>query len=105
MAVARNPKIPFLAALVFVLLATSVCEGRQMKDGRRLAMDASKGLTTDAFRPTSPGVSPGAGHSFQGSMNPAPKSQGHGVQFDLTGSSQNDFRPTDPGHSPGDGHK
>ncbi|GFP96932.1 hypothetical protein PHJA_001837300 [Phtheirospermum japonicum] len=47
----------------------------------------------DAFRPTSPGHSPGIGHSLRGQR----------VKLDDEGSTSA-FRPTSPGHSPGIGH-
>lgn len=46
------------------------------------------------FRPTTPGNSPGAGHSLV---------PGHSIPESSSGSSD-DFRPTGPGHSPGGGH-
>ncbi|KAL4582323.1 hypothetical protein LXL04_006870 [Taraxacum kok-saghyz] len=48
------------------------------------------------FRPTTPGNSPGAGHSFVEHSAPAVPESGSG--------SSDDFRPTGPGHSPGGGH-
>lgn len=48
----------------------------------------------DAFRPTTPGNSPGAGHSFLGVSDDK-----HSIAGET-----DDFRRTNPGHSPGVGH-
>ncbi|CAO2830853.1 unnamed protein product [Amaranthus hypochondriacus] len=57
------------------------------------------GITND-FRPTSPGSSPGAGHSDTNKIGL------HGTKFTycLGVKCLNDFRPTKPGDSPGAGH-
>ncbi|GFY86505.1 hypothetical protein Acr_05g0001440 [Actinidia rufa] len=60
----------------------------------------------DDFRPTTPGSSPGVGHSFPEQMDDAQtrtKNNGNGVGPTMEGNSK-DFRPTMPGHSPGIGH-
>lgn len=49
------------------------------------------------FRPTTPGSSPGIGHSFTGQKDDMPR------KVFSTGN-PDDFRPTGPGHSPGIGH-
>ncbi|CAI9259825.1 unnamed protein product [Lactuca saligna] len=49
------------------------------------------------FRPTTPGNSPGAGHSL------VPEHSSPAIPETSSGSSD-DFRPTGPGHSPGGGH-
>ncbi|XVF59454.1 hypothetical protein PTKIN_Ptkin07bG0277400 [Pterospermum kingtungense] len=52
----------------------------------------------DAFRPTTPGNSPGAGHSsFPGSNSSSDD------KHSIAGATD-DFRRTNPGHSPGVGH-
>ncbi|KAK3000084.1 hypothetical protein RJ639_023685 [Escallonia herrerae] len=51
--------------------------------------------TVDDFRPTTPGNSPGVGHSFHQ----------ENVSHYFTAGNSNDFRPTVPGHSPGVGLK
>lgn len=53
----------------------------------------------DAFRPTKPGNSPGAGHAFEQISSP----KGNGRQF-VTTETKDNFRPTAPGISPGAGH-
>ncbi|XVE82768.1 hypothetical protein DITRI_Ditri16bG0032300 [Diplodiscus trichospermus] len=58
----------------------------------------------DAFRPTTPGSSPGAGHSFidddedteQKSVSISPNKDKHSTAGD-----KEEFRPSNPGHSPG----
>ncbi|GFZ18745.1 hypothetical protein Acr_27g0004840 [Actinidia rufa] len=60
----------------------------------------------DGFRPTTPGKSPGVGHSFPEQMDDAQtktKNNGNGVSQTMAGNSK-DFRPTMRGHSPGVGH-
>lgn len=66
----------------------------------------------DDFRPTTPGNSPGVGHSFAegdedieqepaaGSMRSSNANDKHS---NIAGD-KDDFRPTNPGHSPGVGH-
>ena len=56
----------------------------------------------DGFRPTTPGKSPGVGHSFPEQMDDAQtktKNNGNGVSQIMAG-----IRPTMRGHSPGVGH-
>ncbi|KAL6993718.1 hypothetical protein U1Q18_011831 [Sarracenia purpurea var. burkii] len=60
----------------------------------------------DDFRSTTPGNSPGVGHSFPGQKDHTQKNAqnksayfSHSVEGDI-----NDFKPTGPGHSPGIGH-
>ncbi|XP_030462619.1 uncharacterized protein LOC115682517 [Syzygium oleosum] len=66
----------------------------------------SEAVYKDDFRPTTPGSSPGVGHSFVGSKK-------GGVQLSAPSGDEErltvtevlgDFRPTGPGHSPGVGH-
>ncbi|KAK3222445.1 hypothetical protein Dsin_009470 [Dipteronia sinensis] len=68
----------------------------------------SEANSKDDFRPTTPGISPGVGHSFaQDQQNVesklvavnSNKKAGHFMTGD-----KDDFRPTTPGHSPGVGH-
>ncbi|CAA2961206.1 precursor of CEP9-like [Olea europaea var. sylvestris] len=54
-------------------------------------IDSSVAMGVNDFRPTSPGKSPGIGHSFP-------------AQKDNVAGKTDDFRPTGPGHSPGIGH-
>lgn len=63
-----------------------------------------------AYRPTTPGNSPGVGHKKSGVENgdTRAKDEVHQsppeVEYFLDEGSKTDFRPTDPGHSPGVGH-
>ncbi|KAK8606838.1 hypothetical protein V6N13_052594 [Hibiscus sabdariffa] len=62
----------------------------------------------DAFRPTTPGNSPGAGHSFgeddeETEQKPAGRFSSIDGKHSINGDRE-DFRPTNPGHSPGGGH-
>ncbi|KAM7507089.1 hypothetical protein LguiA_017542 [Lonicera macranthoides] len=60
----------------------------------------------DDFRPTTPGNSPGAGHSFEEhnvDVEPEALGKGSTIGSSLAGNTD-DFRPTVPGHSPGVGH-
>ncbi|KAH7566550.1 hypothetical protein ACOSP7_023097 [Xanthoceras sorbifolium] len=120
-----------------ILVALIAChailsaEGRQMKSVNKKEANSGMGETAkqqgssisinsptmsfgdlkasykDDFRPTTPGISPGAGHSFgQHQQNDESKlvadnsqKTGHSITGD-----KNDFRPTAPGHSPGVGH-
>ncbi|XP_061362242.1 precursor of CEP9-like [Gastrolobium bilobum] len=63
---------------------------------------------TNAFQPTTPGVSPGVGHrNFKGegnNMKVMVAVESPDVKVSVTEGSKNDFQPTDPGHSPGVGH-
>ncbi|KAL2333572.1 hypothetical protein Fmac_014785 [Flemingia macrophylla] len=66
----------------------------------------------NAFRPTTPGGSPGVGHRIITSSEDhnvktivavqSPRSPL--VEVSVTKDSKDDFKPTDPGHSPGVGH-
>ncbi|KAE8723335.1 Detected protein of unknown function [Hibiscus syriacus] len=56
----------------------------------------------DAFRPTTPGNSPGAGHSF-GENDEETEQNFAGRVSSIDGDIEG-FRPTTPGHSPGGGH-
>lgn len=63
----------------------------------------------DDFRPTTPGSSPGAGHSFEFSIQKAVATKGIGRKTiedgaPLTGTPLSGSRPAGPGHSPGVGH-
>ncbi|GMJ07986.1 hypothetical protein HRI_004467800 [Hibiscus trionum] len=62
----------------------------------------------DAFRPTTPGNSPGAGHSFgeddeETEQKPAGRVSSIDGKHSINGDKEG-FRPTNPGHSPGGGH-
>ncbi|KAG7993716.1 hypothetical protein I3843_01G018700 [Carya illinoinensis] len=55
---------------------------------------------------TTPGNSPGVGHSFQNqeaNVESKARAKGKGVRHSLTGFKDN-YQPTAPGHSPGVGH-
>ncbi|PPS12103.1 hypothetical protein GOBAR_AA08572 [Gossypium barbadense] len=97
---AKN-NIFFVGALLFVLLfayGVSFSEERVLKADHYEAFVADNVGTeydTDDFRPTTPGHSPGAGHS----TGPNSDDYNVGTEYDT-----DDFRPTTPGHSPGAGH-
>ncbi|KAG4933586.1 hypothetical protein AAZX31_17G169700 [Glycine max] len=65
---------------------------------------------TNAFRPTTPGGSPGVGHKMITSSSEDNKVKtmvvvhSPDVEVFKTEGSKDDFKPTDPGHSPGVGH-
>ncbi|XP_061361875.1 precursor of CEP9-like [Gastrolobium bilobum] len=65
------------------------------------------GSDTNAFRPTTPGSSPGVGHrNFAGednNMKAVVVVKSPDVEVSMT-EGINDFRPTEPGNSPGVGH-
>ncbi|KAJ7944409.1 Precursor of CEP9 [Quillaja saponaria] len=75
--------------------------------------DDSAVVSTDDFRPTAPGNSPGVGHkhSFE-KQNQVDHNEPKGqvvdpsldVTYYVTARPVNDFKPTAPGHSPGVGH-
>ncbi|CAA2961207.1 Hypothetical predicted protein, partial [Olea europaea subsp. europaea] len=112
--------IPLLLFLLagFSCLQISLTEGRQLKPfkkqekhdfpanaslqivgqkrnppptNQKHEVDSSDAMGVNDFRPTSPGKSPGIGHSFP-------------AQKDNVAGKTDDFRPTGPGHSPGIGH-
>ncbi|KAF7136051.1 hypothetical protein RHSIM_Rhsim08G0102000 [Rhododendron simsii] len=82
----------FVCAMLLILIA---CNGTLFTEGRKLN---SKGFEEpveaykDDFRPTTPGSSPGVGHS-----------QTLGSDESVA-EYEDDFRPTTPGSSPGVGH-
>ncbi|KAL9464341.1 hypothetical protein AB3S75_002024 [Citrus x aurantiifolia] len=125
-------KIQSIISTCIILAALIAChailssEGRQIKSMNRKETISTEGKKEilppigyqesaaaheeDDFRPTTPGNSPGVGHSHHtldniedveskvvGTSNIA---AGHSV-----GGFKDDFRPTSPGHSPGIGHK
>ncbi|WVZ24351.1 hypothetical protein V8G54_002895 [Vigna mungo] len=63
---------------------------------------------TNAFRPTTPGSSPGVGHrkfaSEDKDMKATVAVQSPDVKFHFTEGTESGFKPTNPGHSPGVGH-
>ncbi|KAK7331094.1 hypothetical protein VNO77_25308 [Canavalia gladiata] len=70
--------------------------------------DSDEGYT-NAFRPTTPGGSPGVGHRIitaqnNNNMKATVTVQSPDVDMSLTEGTKDDFKPTDPGHSPGVGH-
>ncbi|XP_061362240.1 precursor of CEP9-like [Gastrolobium bilobum] len=73
-----------------------------------VASFGDSGSDTNAFRPTTPGSSPGVGHGKFAREDNNTKAvavvKGPDVEVSMTEGSINDFRPTDPGHSPGVGH-
>ncbi|XP_048140592.1 precursor of CEP9-like [Rhodamnia argentea] len=70
------------------------------------AVDSGDLEAEDDFRPTDPGNSPGAGHSFIGSKKGGaqPKAPSGDKERPTVMGTLGDFRPTGPGHSPGVGH-
>ncbi|XP_027917642.1 precursor of CEP9-like [Vigna unguiculata] len=78
----------------------------EYEEARKLE-DAGAG-NTNAFRPTTPGGSPGVGHQIITSKDNNMKSlfavQSPDAKVSVTQDSKDDFKPTDPGHSPGVGH-
>ncbi|BAT75570.1 hypothetical protein LR48_Vigan727s000700 [Vigna angularis] len=79
----------------------------EYEEARKLE-DSGAG-NTNAFRPTTPGGSPGVGHQVITSKDNNMKSllavQSPDAKVSLTEESKDDdFKPTDPGHSPGVGH-
>lgn len=81
-------KYLFLVVLI-ACFANSYVLGRQIK-----SIDLQD---VNDFRPTNPGISPGAGHSFN------QRQPSFDSEF-IVSDSGNDFRPTNPGISPGAGH-
>ncbi|KAJ1395563.1 hypothetical protein SESBI_33251 [Sesbania bispinosa] len=74
-----------------------------MKPNHKVASFGDSGADTNAFRPTTPGGSPGVGHRYVNNVKV--QSPSHDVEISVTTEgSKNDFKPTDPGHSPGVGH-
>ncbi|KAL0343658.1 UNVERIFIED_CONTAM: hypothetical protein Sangu_1253200 [Sesamum angustifolium] len=56
---------------------------------------------SDSFQPTTPGNSPGIGHSFAGKKH---NTQAKAQDFTSATGQTDGFQPTTPGHSPGVGH-
>lgn len=115
MAVIHKNTIPLLALLFVLLVAASTIDGRQIKSresNRTLAstdttlnpakLEESK-MNEDDFRPTTPGNSPGVGHSFQG-LNKTPQHNTNSEYVQYTTGSVSDFKPTGSSQSPGVGH-
>ncbi|QCD81648.1 hypothetical protein DEO72_LG2g1979 [Vigna unguiculata] len=63
---------------------------------------------TNAFRPTTPGSSPGVGHrkfaTEDKDMKATVEVQSPDVMVHVTEGTESGFKPTNPGHSPGVGH-
>jgi len=63
---------------------------------------------TNAFRPTTPGSSPGVGHRKFATKDKDMKAtvavQSPDVKVHVTEDTESGFKPTNPGHSPGVGH-
>jgi len=111
-----------------ILLALVAChgvfviEGRKMKSTKQkkeistpmipnysFSFSGSNVVHKDDFRPTTPGNSPGVGHSFplddQADIEPkALSKRTTDVRHSLTGFKNGRRPPTAPGHSPGVGH-
>ncbi|KAL5754880.1 hypothetical protein ACOSP7_023100 [Xanthoceras sorbifolium] len=68
-----------------------------------MSLGDSKASYKDDFRPTTPGISPGVGHSFAHQPNAESKLVSDKAGHFVTGA-KDDFRPTAPGISPGVGH-
>ncbi|KAL3725964.1 hypothetical protein ACJRO7_030930 [Eucalyptus globulus] len=66
----------------------------------------SDAVYKDDFRPTTPGSSPGVGHSFVGSKKGGAEAKAPSNNEERLTITEilGDFRPTGPGHSPGVGH-
>lgn len=114
-------KIHYLSAYMILLALFIAChailstEGRQIKPTKAkkeilpppISYEESAAAYKDGFRPTTPGNSPGIGHSRHTQDNEDVESKvvstaavaGHSVAGFV-----DDFRPTTPGHSPGIGH-
>ncbi|KAK6116254.1 hypothetical protein DH2020_050050 [Rehmannia glutinosa] len=110
--------------ILFFLLALMACLNIQFSEGRQLksmhnaqVTGQKKGLppmtptqnhefsssdvsNKDAYQPTTPGNSPGIGHSFAGQKDNMQPKRVRVLDEGYTDS----FRPTTPGHSPGIGH-
>ncbi|KAF8010233.1 hypothetical protein BT93_J1001 [Corymbia citriodora subsp. variegata] len=70
-------------------------------------LGGSEAVYKDDFRPTTPGSSPGVGHSFVGSKKGVAQAKdpsSNEERLTVTEILVN-FRPTGPGHSPGVGHR
>ncbi|KAL2333574.1 hypothetical protein Fmac_014787 [Flemingia macrophylla] len=69
---------------------------------------ADSSADANAFRPTTPGNSPGVGHKKfaqeDNGVKPKAVVQSPDVKLHVTEETQNGFKPTNPGHSPGVGH-
>lgn len=69
--------------------------------------EVSGATDANAFRPTTPGNSPGVGHHFaveDNNMKAMGVVQNQVVEVSATERSESGFKPTNPGHSPGVGH-
>jgi len=79
-------------------------ESPHYEEARKLE-DSGAG-NTNAFRPTTPGGSPGVGHRIITSedKNMTSLLAVQSPDGEVSQGSKNDFKPTDPGHSPGVGH-
>ncbi|CAJ1942775.1 unnamed protein product [Sphenostylis stenocarpa] len=78
-------------------------------EGASKLEESSGADNTNAFRPTTPGGSPGVGHGiitseYHNNMKSMVAVQSPDVEVFVTEGSKYDFKPTDPGHSPGVGH-
>ena len=116
---AKLQTICYCAFLLAVIACheTLFTEGRDLKSKKEasppvettqnLGFSSSAAVFKDDFRPTTPGNSPGVGHSFAGHYDtdtkPKALENAPGVGHSVAGNTD-DFRPTMPGHSPGVGH-
>lgn len=104
--------IKHIHTMFLIFLALTVCLGIQTTQGRQLKVTSEEKLShgddakrtvsppdvsrVDSFQPTTPGNSPGVGHSFAGKKQKA--------EVKVTAGKPDGFQPTTPGHSPGVGH-
>ncbi|KAJ1419116.1 hypothetical protein SESBI_15387 [Sesbania bispinosa] len=98
--------LPWLNTIIAPL---KVKTNLQVKLLAPIDVDSSAGANyANAFRPTTPGNSPGVGHrKFGGENKVMMLVQSPDVKVaaaEAEGIFKNGFRPTNPGHSPGIGH-
>ncbi|KAL9158138.1 hypothetical protein ABFS82_08G048200 [Erythranthe guttata] len=105
--------------LILALIITKIqfSEGRQIKammTTTSVVADHREGENSiggskhekDGFQPTTPGNSPGVGHSFEGQKrnNGQQIKEQADLNFNSPAGKADAFQPTTPGHSPGVGH-
>ncbi|XP_047155344.1 precursor of CEP9-like [Vigna umbellata] len=101
----NNPS-PLLKASA--IIPTTSSENKKV-DSFVISKDDVEGLgDTNAFRPTTPGSSPGVGHRKFAAEDKDTKAtvavQSSDVKVHFTEGTESGFKPTNPGHSPGVGH-
>ncbi|KAG8367070.1 hypothetical protein BUALT_Bualt16G0034400 [Buddleja alternifolia] len=116
MANVQNIHIFVILLILIAFLEIQFTQGiRELKTGQKihaqenpnnnhhvheLSSSSDESHSSTDFRPTTPGNSPGIGHSFEGQKDETEQKQ----DFSNVTGSTDDFRPTGPGHSPGIGH-